>query len=846
MTEEQRRVEIVHESLLTKWPRLVHWQTQDADGAQLRDELRQAAHLWQQHNHSEDFLWTGTAYREFQLWRERYSGNLPEVEEAFAEAMTAHAQRRRRRRQMAVAIVVAVAVAIGVTTTFLWRRSEVSRQRAESEARRATAAKLLAFGQLELDSYPTAGLAYATKSLEVADSAEGRQFAVKALWRGPTTFILPLPAGDWFQVRMSPDGKWLATSSANDTVLVFPSSGGRPLILRGHEATGNQRHTEFGPRSDLLITRAYLDPIRIWSIPDGKLLRQIDVKEDGRFVQRAGQVWMITDRPNSHLQTLRCWSLPDGPAVDMGPIDMTDVADFDIDSAGRWLVLARGHKVMVRSTEDIKERLVGTHSAKLRATVFAQNSKLVSRDVTGEIRVWSLEQMRPRLLRTIHGSASERSPQFDPTGSRVASADPTERVIRIWDLAAVSESEPLQLRRGDAARIEQLDVAARHGAWLAATNYTSISLWSLTRRYALAFRGHTNAVVKVQFPGNGSWIASASLDGTVRVWPLDEQAANESHVVVSQSAFIYGLAVDAAGKRILVGDTSGKALLATPTPDGRRPLRLEPGVVNAPWAAAFDHAGRRAALGNVYSSSPKDRVIRIWDVETGRVVKELDLLQGRPGRSLDPYDGGVRDIDFAPDGSLYAAGHGGVRHWDIEHGTAQSVLKGAFMRMRLSVDGRHLLTSTRTAPSVSTSVIQYHDLGTRTSRTLVSHGSDVVSMALDSTGTTAVTGSSDGTIRVGRITGEEPHLLFGHAGMVTSVAVSSDGRWIASGGADGTVRVWPMPDMSNPPLHTLAHDKLLAKLKSLTNLRVVEDANSPNGYKLEIGPFPGWEHVPVW
>jgi hypothetical protein len=33
MTEEQRRIEIVHESLLTKWPRLVHWQTQDAAGA---------------------------------------------------------------------------------------------------------------------------------------------------------------------------------------------------------------------------------------------------------------------------------------------------------------------------------------------------------------------------------------------------------------------------------------------------------------------------------------------------------------------------------------------------------------------------------------------------------------------------------------------------------------------------------------------------------------------------------------------------------------------------------------------------------------------------------------------
>ncbi len=44
----RRRIEIVHESLLTSWPRLVRWQTQDQDGAQLRDQLRQAARLWEE------------------------------------------------------------------------------------------------------------------------------------------------------------------------------------------------------------------------------------------------------------------------------------------------------------------------------------------------------------------------------------------------------------------------------------------------------------------------------------------------------------------------------------------------------------------------------------------------------------------------------------------------------------------------------------------------------------------------------------------------------------------------------------------------------------------------------
>ncbi len=75
-------MEIVHESLLTHWPRLVRWRTQDADGAQLRDQLRQAAHLWDERGRPDDLLWTGTSYLDYRAWRARYSGGLSALEEA--------------------------------------------------------------------------------------------------------------------------------------------------------------------------------------------------------------------------------------------------------------------------------------------------------------------------------------------------------------------------------------------------------------------------------------------------------------------------------------------------------------------------------------------------------------------------------------------------------------------------------------------------------------------------------------------------------------------------------------------------------------------------------------------
>lgn len=849
---ERRRIEIVHESLLTKWPRLVHWQTQDAEGAQLRDELRHAAHLWQQHDRSRDFLWTGTAYREFQLWRERYPGNLTETEEEFAEAMTAHAQRRRRRRTAGLFAAFGMLFLVIGVITLSWRRTDVARQRAENEARRAKAAKLLALGQVELDSYPTAALAYATKSLEVADSEEARRFAVRALWRGPTAFILPLRQGDFYQIKFSPSGKWLAASSIADNVIVFPSSGGQPIVLGGHEATGNNRHSEFGPGSDLLVTRAWKDPLRIWSIPEGKLVRRIEVEGWGSFVQRAGELWMLSRAANTDSYTLRRWVLPDGRDVDLGNVEIpnitrSSVANWDVDPTGTWLALPRERQVLLRSlrtSQRAEEQLVGTHPENLNWIAFGANRRLLSRDAGGEIRVWSLEGEKPRLLRAIRGSASERSPRFDPTASRVAAADPTERVIRIWDVAGAPELEPLQLRRGDADRIEQLDFAPSHGPWLAAISLTSASLWPMTRDYSRVFRGHTNPITRVRFGPNGSWVVSGSLDDTVRIWPLDNRAGTGTRVILNATKWIYGLAVDPSGKRILISDVDNHVFLVKPDAQ-QSPFLLKPGLPFAPEAAAFDRDGRRAAVGTAFSERPEDRVIRIWDVETGEVVRVLNLVQGHrvspdASRSRSQYDGGVTDVEFAPDGSLYSAGSGGVRKWDVARGTSQNIVEGKKMIMDLSDDGRYLLTADKNGS------VRYHDLVTRTSRTLASHGSEVVTVALDPTGTIAVTGSSDGTIRVGRVTGQEPHLLFGHGGLVKSVAVSPDGRWIASGGQDGTVRVWPMPDLSKPPLHTLPHDKLLAKLKSLTNLRVIEDANSANGYKLDVGPFPGWENVPVW
>ncbi len=186
----------------------MRWRTQDQEGAQLRDELRQAAKLWEQHGRSTDRLWTGTAVKEFQIWRERYPGRLTESEQDFTLAMVQQAGRRRKRMRLAIAATFGVLMGVVALIGALWQRSEAARDDAAQEARRAEASKLLALGQLELDDYPTSSVAYAIASLELADTPESRRLALEALWRGPAAFVV------------SEESTWDAAFSPDDRCLI--------------------------------------------------------------------------------------------------------------------------------------------------------------------------------------------------------------------------------------------------------------------------------------------------------------------------------------------------------------------------------------------------------------------------------------------------------------------------------------------------------------------------------------------------------------------------------------------------------------------------------------------------
>ena len=852
--ERRYRVEIIHESLLRAWPRLVRWQAQDAEGSLLRDQLRQAAHLWDEKGRPADLLWSGTSFREFALWRERYPGALTALEEQFGRAMVSRAERRSRLRALGVAGILAALVLVLAVIGVLLRRTNRALDRSVVDEARARASKLVALGRLELDNYPTAALAYARKSLEKADTIEARLLALEALWRGPTARILPLPRElDCTRLAFSPDGQRLACSGFQPSVAVFTDHGVRSKVLGGHESLADARAVAFTPDGRDLLTWAPGDPlVRDWSV-DGWTPRDIPGEALWLRVADQGGAVSIGSVGGGRTHVVRSFTL-DGGAVNR-PWPWTPPAGLRFDQPGlrplavdrnaRWLLYGRERGIFRHPFEGRgADERIGSHDARVRDLLLdAEERRLLSVDEAGEFRLWSLPE--GTRLRTLRGSPPQRFtlPSLDRAGRRVAWASPDG--THVWDLEDPPDALPLRLPRGDVADFGETTFT-RDGRWLATGSFGSAALFPMWLPHARTLQGHLEGPLAFAFTPDSRLLVSCAKDGA-RTWPLVPGAGAARRIELEGDYYCYGVAADLKGEALVVVSPF-LGVYSVPL-GGGAPRKLLDFAHRrlAISATAFDERSRRLAVASHYGDPREEMLLYVLDLERGTV----DTTRLRDPGGQDPWAAGVRVLRFDPEGRVIVAGEGGVRRWR-PGGALETIMggPGSYAVFDASLDSRTLVVLEGTfhlgSSTLSDARITVLDTETGGRRTITTHGKNLVRViATDALGQLVVTGDAQGVVRVGRATGEEPHLLLGHDSPVRALAVSPDGLWVVSA-AGNDIRLWPMPDLSQPPLHTLPYAELMAKLRALTNLQVVEDQAAFSGYQLEVGPFPGWKDVPTW
>lgn len=450
---------------------------------------------------------------------------------------------------------------------------------------------------------------------------------------------------------------------------------------------------------------------------------------------------------------------------------------------------------------------------------------------------------------------------YSPDGKTIAAADDDGKWIRLWDAAtgqlrrtitpadlsyqpglAYTKNGKFLLASSDGSKAVYVfdattgkccrvfetapltvsDVAVSHdGRQVAVLAGQSLRLWDIGSGRALGGEsgGHTNNVGAVAFSPNGSLVATASSDGTVRIW--NPRTARQEHVLRHEH-LVRAIAFSPDG-RMLATSSYEDSVRLWDTASGCELFHLCGHGESSYLALCFPPDGRRLA-----SWGSRGMYLRIWDTHTGQALAEhrlhpsgFDLPDDDDEEDDNPQAAMnrmqlqqfLRSGTFSPDGRYFV--------WLIrDQYHLFDVLTGQEVRkipsppqtlngeIALSPDGATLATAwyrwqnTRLpgggVKSSGTLTIALVQLSTgKVSNLLAAGDSTAMVLAFAPDGKVLAAASGDKPMRVSLwevATGKKIVDLGGGAqGRVESLAFAPDGKVLVAGMLDSTALVWDVP-----------------------------------------------------
>ncbi|KAJ8085534.1 hypothetical protein PM082_004352 [Marasmius tenuissimus] len=204
--------------------------------------------------------------------------------------------------------------------------------------------------------------------------------------------------------------------------------------------------------------------------------------------------------------------------------------------------------------------------------------------------------------------------------------------------------------------------------------------------------------------------------------------------------------------------------------------------------------------GKYLATGAEDKLVRIWDIEKGRIQ---NIFAGHGGEVLS--------VDFSSDGKLLVSGSGDrtVRVWNMTDGSSSTFVDSAasmgntgVTSVKFSSDGRYIAAGYSNSRYVSaryvTSCLRIWEVATgQLVGRLGGNRDSAYSVAFTPDARGLVSGSEDKMLKYWDVSdrnsfNESPCTMkfVGHKEHVLCVAVSQDGHWIASGSEDCGVRFW--------------------------------------------------------
>ena len=405
------------------------------------------------------------------------------------------------------------------------------------------------------------------------------------------------------RIAPSPDGKYLATASADGHVVVWDlGSGMEKLRLAGHG--GRVTNVAFSPDGQHLATTSTDHMARVWdwATPSHEVLtlaahegriNGMALSPDGKRLATTGwdrmaRVWDL-ETGEKLLEIVGGGDAPEAQAQNIAfSPDGTRLTTVAIDGSARVWEANTGKRLLV----------LGGHNTPTTHVEFSRDGTLLltAGGLDATARVWDAASGRQVVTLAGHSGAVLHA-TFSPDGTRVATAG-EDSTARIWETATGREMFTLS---GHVSAVHKTVFSpdGRRLVTLGLGRDRTPRIWdAITGEELLTLIGHNDQVLDAVFSSDGALLATAGKDGTARVW--DAATGEELNVLTGHTSTIFHLAF-----------SPDDALIAT---------------------AGFDGQAR------------------VWDVGTGR---ELLVLTG--------HTAAVNHVAFTPDGmQLLTSGDDGT------------------------------------------------------------------------------------------------------------------------------------------------------------------------------------------
>ncbi|WP_437595011.1 nSTAND1 domain-containing NTPase [Sorangium sp. So ce1000] len=804
---EGTTVELVHESLIERWPKLRQWLAEGEQDTQFLARLRASAQQWEASGRAEGLLWRDRAAQEARAWHERRRAaqgadgraGIGEREERYLLAVVELAERARRLRRRLAMGVFATISAFAVTVSYLAIRAKEDALLARNATRMAAAR--------ELQSDPTTVLAILR---EVEPPEVPRGWATLARWALHSWVARMVLTHPDFVIRaaFSPDGKHIVTACADRAVRVWSADGtGEPLVFRGHEAPINS--VAFSPDGKRIVTASDDKTARVWNADGTGEPLVLRGHEEGlysaAFSPDGGRI--VTA---SFDRTARVWSA-DGAGellVLRGHKEPVYFAMFSPDG-GRIVTSSFDRTARVWNADGTGEpRILRGHEDAVYSAAFSPDGKrIVTASWDKTARVWNADGSGDPVVLRGHDDVVY-SAAFSPDGERIVTAS-WDRTARVWNADGTGESRIL---RGHQDRVYSAAFSADGRRIVTASYDKTARVWNAeSTGEPLSLRGHDDVLASAAFSADGRRIVTASWDRTARVWNAD--GSGEPVILRGHQGEVFSAALSPDGRRVVTA-SDDKTIRVWNADGSGEPLVLRGHEDSVRWAA-FSPDGKRIVTASW------DKTARVWNADgTGEPL----VLRGHADK--------VRSAVFSPDGKriVTASYDTTARVWNADgtgepvilHGHDRWVVSAAF-----SPDGKRVVTA-----SWDKTARVWNADGAGEPVVLRGHEHLVNAAAFSPDGKDVVTASDDTTTRIWNADGSgEPLVLRGSDSPVNSVAFSPDGKRLVTASDDKVARVWtdlePLHGVDDPKLWT-ATTYCMPVERRIDLLRVPESAARAN------------------